>query len=54
MREVVTPKGAHFLLCRLSQTDPAFSKYPPQPVVGCGGYKPREAREEEWMRGGAE
>lgn len=40
MREVVTPKGSRFLLCLLSQTNPAFSKYPPQPVVCCDGYSP--------------
>ena len=38
MREVVTPKGSRFLLCRLSQTSLAFPKYPPQPVVRCDGY----------------
>ncbi len=41
MREVVTPKGSRFLLCRLAQTDTAFPKYPPQPVVRCDGYRPR-------------
>jgi hypothetical protein len=39
VREVVTPKGSRFLLCRLSRSDPAFPKYPPQPVVRCGGYQ---------------
>ena len=39
MRKVVTPKGSRFLLCRLSQTNPAFPKYPPQPVVRCDGYR---------------
>jgi len=39
MREVVTPKGSRFLLCRLSQTDRAYPKYPPQPVVQCDGYR---------------
>jgi hypothetical protein len=39
MREIVTPKGSRFLLCRLSQTNPAFPKYPPQPVVRCEGYQ---------------
>jgi hypothetical protein len=39
MREVVTPKGSRFLLCQLSQTNPAFPKYPPQPVVRCEGYR---------------
>jgi hypothetical protein len=42
MREVVTPKGSRYLLCRLSQTDPAYPKYPPQPVVRCGGYRKKE------------
>ena len=39
LREVVTPKGSRFLLCRLSRSDPAFPKYPPQPVVRCDGYQ---------------
>src|SRR5437879_11729533 len=42
MREVVTPKGSRFLLCQLSQTDPAYPKYPPQPVVRCDGYQKEE------------
>ena len=45
MREVVTPKGSRFLLCQLSQTDPAYSKYPPQPVVRCDGYRKKEQTE---------
>lgn len=47
MREVITPKGSRFLLCQLSRTDPAFPKYPPQPVVRCDGYQPRDKNEEE-------
>jgi hypothetical protein len=39
MREVVTPKGSRFLLCQLSQTNPAYPKYPAQPVIQCGGYQ---------------
>ena len=39
VREVVTPKGSRFLLCQLSQTDRAYPKYPPQPVVQCDGYR---------------
>jgi len=42
MREIVTPKGSRFLLCQVSQTDPAYPKYPPQPVVGCDGYQEKE------------
>ena len=52
MREVVTPKGSRFLLCRLSQTDPAFPKYPPQPVVRCEGYQPTDGCEERLTQGG--
>jgi hypothetical protein len=39
VRELITPGGARFLLCRLSRTDPAYLKYPPQPVVRCDGYR---------------
>lgn len=52
MREVVTPKGSRFFLCRLSQTDPAFPKYPPQPVVRCNGYQPRDHKEPVTKQGG--
>jgi hypothetical protein len=38
-REVVTAKGSRFLLCRLSQSNPSFPKYPPQPVVRCSGHE---------------
>src|SRR2546430_10434420 len=51
MREVVTPKGSRFLLCQLSKTDPAYPKYPPQPVVRCDGYRPREASEQDTKPG---
>jgi hypothetical protein len=46
MREVVTPKGSRFLLCQLSQTNPLYSKYPPQPVVRCDGYRQKEQTRE--------
>ena len=45
MREVVTPKGSSFLLCQLSQTNPEYAKYPPQPVVRCDGYRKKEQTE---------
>jgi len=54
VREVITPKGSRFLLCRLSQTDPAFPKYPPQPVVCCDGYRPKATNEDDTKRGGNE
>ena len=41
MREVISGTGSRFLLCRLSQTEQRFPKYPPQPVVRCGGWKAR-------------
>ncbi len=47
MREVATPKGSRFLLCQLSQSDPAYPKYPPQPVVRCDGYQVKGRSEEE-------
>jgi hypothetical protein len=47
MREVITPRGSRFLLCRLSSSDPAYPKYPPQPVLRCDGYRPRDRTEEE-------
>jgi hypothetical protein len=40
-KEVVTPKGSRFLLCRLSQSNPNFPKYPPQPVLQCSGHEPK-------------
>ena len=46
VREVVTPKGSRFLLCRLSQTDPAYPKYPLQPVTRCDGYRDKETSKE--------
>jgi ribosome-associated protein len=39
MREVISGTGSKFFFCRLSQTKQQYSKYPPQPVVRCGGYK---------------
>jgi hypothetical protein len=43
-REIVT-RRSRFLLCQLSQTDPEFLKYPPQPVVRCDGYRKKEANQ---------
>jgi hypothetical protein len=40
MRTVRTPRS-QFLLCELSVTNAAYSKYPPQPVVRCDGYQPK-------------
>ena len=45
VREVRTPRS-RFLLCELSLTDAAYPKYPPQPVVRCDGYCPRNDPDE--------
>ena len=37
-RDVVSARGSRFFLCRLSQHDSRYPKYPPQPVVRCHGY----------------
>ena len=42
VREVVTPKGSRFLLCQLSTRDPAYPRYPPQPVVRCDGFQRKD------------
>ncbi len=51
MREVVTPKGSRFLLCQLSRMNPAYPKYPPQPVGRCDGHRPRVTNEEDTTKG---
>ena len=28
-----------FVRCGLAETDPAFSRYPPLPVLACSGYR---------------
>jgi hypothetical protein len=38
VRRVESDRGATFLLCELSATDPAFPKYPALPVMRCAGY----------------
>ena len=30
-----------FVRCGLADTDPAFPRYPPLPVIACPGYTPR-------------
>jgi len=41
-RLIESSKGSQFLLCQLSQSDPAFPKYPRLPVLQCSGHQPRE------------
>ncbi len=40
MREVCTARS-RFLLCELALADAKYTKYPPQPVVRCGGHRVR-------------
>jgi hypothetical protein len=51
MRQVITPKGSRFFLCRLSEWNPTFPKYPPQPVVRCDGYRSRDTNEHDTKQG---
>ena len=37
---VTSARGSRFYLCRLSFSDPRFPRYPPIPVLQCGGYQP--------------
>lgn len=40
VRVIETPKGSVFYLCKRSEFDHLFPKYPPQPVLGCSGWQP--------------
>lgn len=36
---VMSSKGSTFYMCRLSETDPRFRRYPALPVLACTGYE---------------
>jgi hypothetical protein len=38
-RVVESSRGSRFVLCRRSETDSRFPKYPALPVLACGGYE---------------
>jgi hypothetical protein len=40
VRLVKTGRGSTFSLCRRSETDPRFARYPRLPVVRCPGFEP--------------
>ncbi len=46
-KEIITSTGSRFLLCKLSQADRRFAKYPRQPVVSCVGYEQLEEENDE-------
>ncbi|HYK83329.1 MAG TPA: hypothetical protein VEU55_09315 [Gemmatimonadales bacterium] len=41
MRRVVTRRGSIFFRCSRAETDPRFVRYPPLPVLRCGGFEER-------------
>lgn len=41
-KEVVSGKGARFLLCQKSGADHRYPKYPSQPVIQCRGFERNE------------
>ncbi len=46
VRVIENRRGSRFYLCRLSETDPAFPRYPRLPVLQCRGYRPAEPEAE--------
>jgi hypothetical protein len=42
---VVSGKGSRFYLCRLSEVDSRFAKYPRLPMLQCAGFEKSEAEE---------
>jgi len=37
---ITSDRGAEFVQCGLSKTDPRFPRYPRVPVLACVGYRP--------------
>jgi len=40
---ITSSRDATFYLCRRSETDPTFPKYPTLPMLVCRGYEPSRA-----------
>jgi hypothetical protein len=40
---VTSARGSRFYLCRMSQVDSRFPKYPAIPVIACAGFTPAGA-----------
>lgn len=51
-RVIETRKGSRFTLCRLSESDPRWARYPRLPVLRCEGYE-RADRDGGTPTGGA-
>ena len=43
LRLVESRAGSSFILCRKSETDARFPRYPSLPVLACDGYERRDA-----------
>jgi len=41
-RVITSARGSTFWLCRKSETDPQFPRYPALPVLRCSGYQPKD------------
>lgn len=41
MRRIESARGSVFYLCRRSEKEPEFPKYPRLPVIQCKGYTPQ-------------
>jgi hypothetical protein len=46
-RQIRSGKGSIFWLCRKSEADPRFRKYPPLPVLRCLGFERKAGADEE-------
>jgi hypothetical protein len=40
VRKVESSRGSIFYLCRRSEEDPAYERYPRLPVIQCSGFDP--------------
>jgi hypothetical protein len=49
-KEIISGKGSRFLLCKKSQTDDRFPKYPTQPVIRCNGFVQKKGGNETQRR----
>jgi hypothetical protein len=45
VRVVVSGKGSRFYLCKRSEVDPRFAKYPRLPVLECIGFEKGDGEE---------
>ncbi len=46
-RQITSQRGSVFWLCRKSEDDPRFPKYPTLPVLRCAGFEPEPMVEKD-------